>query len=262
MRSYLFSFFILLLIVLISSCRKDFLEFSKDTVFLDTIFSNIGSSTRTLKVYNNTREDIEIPSIRLSQGQGSNYRLNVDGEAGKEFSNIPILAQDSIFIFIETTFDISTTLQDEFLYTDVIQFDANNNLQEVQLVTLVKDAIFLYPRRLLDGTKETILIGLEDSGNEIRAEGFELTDDQLNFTNQKPYVIYGYAAVAEGKELNIAAGTRVFFHKDSGMLIKGGASIQIEGLLSEDQELLENEVIMFLGNGEQYGFHQKVSIIT
>jgi hypothetical protein len=219
------------------------LEFSKDTIFLDTIFSNIGSSTRTLKVYNNTRNDVEIPSITLSQGQNSSYRLNVDGEAGKEFTNILIQAEDSIFIFIETTFDAEEALQNEFLYTDVIQFDSGDNLQQIQLVTLVKDAIFLYPRKRSDGSKETILLGLDNSGNEIRAEGFELEDDQLNFTKEKPYIIYGYAAVPEGKELTIAAGSRVHFHKDSGLLIKATASVQINGTLSEDQQVLENEVI-------------------
>ncbi len=251
MRSFLISLLILTLIALGSSCRKDLeyapsnghLEFSKDTVFLDTIYSNLTSSTRTLKVYNRTRDDIEIPSIRLSQGQNSSYRLNVDGVAGKEFDGVQILAQDSIFIFIETTFEVPDTPLNEFLYTDAIQFDNGDNMQEVQLVTLVKDAIFLYPKSLADGSKETILIGIDDSGNEIRAEGFELDDDQLNFTNQKPYVIYGYAVVPEGKELIVDAGSRVHFHKDSGMLIKTNATVQINGLLSEDQDLLENEVI-------------------
>ena len=67
---------ILLSIILtlsISSCRKDFstvpsfgkLEFSKDTVFLDTIFSNIGSATYNLKVYNRGNQDITIPTIVL-----------------------------------------------------------------------------------------------------------------------------------------------------------------------------------------------------
>ena len=99
MRSYLLTVLIVIMLILGSSCRKDLeysasagnLEFSKDTVFLDTIFSNIASSTRTLKVYNTTRDDVEIPSIRLAQGQNSSYRLNVDGVAGKEFINIPIL---------------------------------------------------------------------------------------------------------------------------------------------------------------------------
>ena len=65
-----------------SSCRKDFefqpsngtLGFSKDTVYLDTVFTNIGSSTYTLKVYNNSDEDIYVPNIRLENGETSGYR--------------------------------------------------------------------------------------------------------------------------------------------------------------------------------------------
>ena len=124
-----------------SSCRKDFdfapstgnLEFSKDTIYLDTIFSNIGSSTYNLKVYNRSNDDISIPTVRLSQGESSNYRLNVDGLPGKEFENVELLANDSLFIFVETTADIQTLALNslEFLYTDAIEFDTGNNLQKV-----------------------------------------------------------------------------------------------------------------------------------
>ena len=251
MRRFLHLLVLIITVVVWSSCRKDLdypqstgkLEFSKDTVFLDTVFTNIGSSTRTLKVYNRTRDDIEISTIRLSQGENSSYRLNVDGEAGKEFENIPLLARDSLFIFIESTFDVTQTNQVEFLNTDAIQFDPDYNLQEVQLVTLVKDAIFLFPKTTADGTKETLDLGLDAAGNPVRIEGFYLTDEQLSFTNQKAYVIYGYAAVPDGKELNVAEGARVHFHKDSGLLVKSGASIQVNGSLSDDQELLEKEVV-------------------
>jgi hypothetical protein len=34
------------------------LIFSKDTIYLDTVFNNIGSSTYTLKVYNKSNKDI------------------------------------------------------------------------------------------------------------------------------------------------------------------------------------------------------------
>ena len=95
MRQSLFIIPILLITLLWCSCRKDFqyetssgnLEFSKDTVYLDTVFTNIGSSTYSLKVYNRSNNDIQIPNVRLAQGSNSSYRLNVDGVAGKEFEN-------------------------------------------------------------------------------------------------------------------------------------------------------------------------------
>jgi len=148
--------FILVAIGLLSmtSCRDDFetepnfgsLEFSKDTVYLDTVFTDIGSSTYSFKVYNRGSQDINIPNIQLNQGESSNFRLNVDGVAGKSISNINVLAKDSIFVFVEVTADIQDLSQNEvsFLYSDQINFDSGVNLQQVELVTLVQDAIFLF----------------------------------------------------------------------------------------------------------------------
>jgi hypothetical protein len=248
-----FLFVSLLLCALASSlsCRKDFdylssdgrLQFSRDTVFLDTVFTNIGSSTYSLKVYNRTNTDFEIPSIRLAEGEGSRYRLNVDGQAGKAFQDIPLMAGDSLYVFIETTYDIAPTNLDEFLYVDQLLFDEGANEQRVPLVTLVKDAVFLFPSTLADGSKESLLLGLDEEGNELRIEGFVLGDDELAFSDEKPYVIYGYAAVGDGKVLTIDPGARVYFHKDSGILIGSGGSLLINGELSEDPVLLEKEVI-------------------
>lgn len=251
MPRLIYMLFILLVVSLWGSCRKDFeyvpsngnLKFSKDTVFLDTVFTNIGSSTYSLKVYNKTGEDLSIPSIRLGHGQNSHYRLNVDGAAGKDFSNVPIFAGDSLFIFIETTLDISGTNQNSFLYLDAILFDTGTNLQEVHLVTLVKDAIFLYPKTNLEGNKETLLLGIDADGKEIRVEGFNLTLDQLNFTNERAYVVYGYAAVPENAQLTIDSGARVYFHNNSGLWVRPNASIAVNGALSTDTLLLEKEVI-------------------
>ncbi|MEO0572271.1 MAG: hypothetical protein AAF039_11245 [Bacteroidota bacterium] len=241
----------LLVLCIFGSCREDFeftpttggLEFSRDTVFLDTIFTNIGSSTRTLKVYNRSNDNILIPEISLRNEADSKYRLNVDGMAGNRFENVSLLAKDSLFVFVETTFDIASTGENEFLHTDAIQFGATGDFQVVELVTLVRDATFLFPSSQSDGSTETLLLGLDGDGNEIRVEGFLLEDEELIFTKEKPYVIYGYAAVTDGKILTIEAGSRVHFHKDSGILVGTGGSLQVQGMLSTDRELLENEVV-------------------
>ena len=249
---YIYTLGLLLFIIALSSCRNDFeylpstgnLEFSKDTVYLDTVFTNIGSSTYTLKVYNRSSENISIPSVRLGQGESSRYRLNVNGRAGKVFSNVEILAKDSIFVFIETTIDINSFPGNlQFLYTDAIEFDSGSNLQKVELVTLVQDAVFLYPDRFEDGTIETLLLGVDGDGNEIRIEGFFLDDNHLTFTNEKPYVIYGYAAVPSNKTLTVEAGARVHFHEASGIIVANQGTIKANGALSTNPELMENEII-------------------
>ena len=254
MKKSLYFICTLVFIVIWSSCRKDFdlapstgnLEFSKDTVYLDTVFTNIGSSTYNLKVYNRSDNDISIPTVRLALGDASEYRLNVDGIPGKSFEDIQVLAQDSVFIFVETTIDINNlpNTNGEFLYTDAIEFDSGGNLQKVELVTLVQDATFIFPDR--DGTTgiiETLTLDINGEQVETEIQGRYLLDDELTFTNEKPYVVYGYAAVGANKTLTINAGARVHFHANSGLIVTNQGSLKVNGSLSTDQELLENEVI-------------------
>ena len=249
-----------------SSCRKDFefspstgsLQFSKDTVYLDTVFTNIGSSTYNLKVYNKSDDDISIPAVRLALGETSNYRLSVDGTAGKNFNNIEVLAKDSLFIFIESTIDIKnfTNPNGTYLYTDQIEFDAGSNLQKVELVTLVQDAVFIYPDR--DNTTKVVETLTLDIGGELvetELQGRELLPTELTFTKEKPFVIYGFATVPNGETLTIEAGSRLHFHENSGIIVSNGASINVNGAYSNDLDLLENEVI-FEGDRLEPGFSQ------
>ena len=248
---YVYGLVLFCSIVLWSSCRNDFetvpstgnLEFSRDTVFLDTVFTNIGSSTYNLKVYNTSDDDITIPTIRLGEGENSQYRLNVDGLSGRIFNDVNILAKDSIFVFVETTLDIDNLPGGglEFLYEDKIQFDTAGNQQDVTLITLVKDAVFLFPEDLGNGIYETLTLGSGEQAVDI--EGFFLDNTELNFTNEKPYVIYGYAAVGPGDELIIDPGARIHFHKNSGLLVANTASIKANGIQSQDLEAMEGEII-------------------
>ncbi|GAA4278489.1 hypothetical protein [Aquimarina mytili] len=250
---YLPTIFLIAVIILWSSCRKDFesdpsignLQFSTDTLFLDTIFTNIGSSTYSFKVYNRTGDDFTIPTIRLERGESSNYRLNVDGIPGKSFENIQVLAKDSIFIFVETTTDItSETTDTEFLYTDRILFDRGGNQQDVDLVTLVKDAVFIIPNRdcmVINGEETCTIEGVTIGDATISAH--VLSDEELIFTNEKPYVIYGYAVIPNNKTLIIEAGARIHFHENSGIIAADQATLIVNGDVSTDPERMENEVI-------------------
>lgn len=233
---YFISFLICVALITVSSCRKDFstipnfgsLEFSKDTVFLDTVFTNIGSATYNLKVYNRGNNAITIPRIALENGTSSNYRLNVDGIPGKEFNNIDILAEDSIFVFVETTIDASSITNP--LYTDRILFDTGTNQQDVDLVTLVQDANFIFPGKDPLSMK---IDSLTLDGQATTIKGRFLEDSELTITNTKPTVIYGYAAVSANKTLTINAGSQIYFHTNSGLIIDKEATLQVNGTLSE-----------------------------
>src|SRR6218665_2602312 len=120
--------FFIVLISCLTSCRQDFetiasngeLKFSKDTVYLDTVFTNTSTSTYTLKVYNRSNDDIHIPSIAFERGDNSKYRMMVDGMTGRDgkgkyFENVEILAKDSLYVFIEATAGIEEADPTDFL---------------------------------------------------------------------------------------------------------------------------------------------------
>ena len=236
--------------VSLTSCRNDFdfesntggLQFSKDTVYLDTVFTNIGSSTYTLKVYNRSDKNISIPKVQLAKGETSKYRMMVDGIPGRVFDDVELLAKDSMFIFIEVTADVADANPTDFLYTDQILFGEGPNTQKVELVTLIQDAIFLYPQKFSDGTTETLPIGDDEIYGFYLDEADPTNGNELHWTNTKPYVVYGYAAVPPNKTLVVDAGARVHFHAESGLIVANNASIHVNGS-SSTTEALENEVI-------------------
>ena len=224
-----------------SPAQTEDIRFSSDTVYLDTVFTAIGSSTYNMRIYNQSNRNIEISSIRLGQGTDSQYRLNVDGMYGQDFNDVEILANDSIYVFIETTVDIKdyADTASEFLYNDQLLVDERS----VELITLVKDAIFLYPGRDSDGFKEIIPFGRDNEGNEYGIEGFYLEDDELIFSNERPYVIYGYAGVPPEKTVRFESGARIHFHDNSGLIAAQSSSVHVLGEQSADPKLLEKEVI-------------------
>lgn len=257
MRYFLLLSFLGLLLGL-SSCRTDFdfaesngeLRFSRDTVYLDTVFTDIGSSTYTLKVYNKTNSNISIPAISFANGASSKYRMTVDGmveNATKSFSNVELLAKDSMFIFIETTANIADANPTDFLYTDQIIFGTGDKKQKVELVTLIQDAYFIFPNKI-DGVRDSIDYGFNENGEVDKILGRNLQDNHPDngneyiWNNTKPYVVYGYAGVPDGKILTVEAGARIHFHADSGIIVQEGGTLNVDGA-SSTTDALENEVI-------------------
>ena len=111
-----------------------------------------------------------------------------------------------------------------------LSLESGPNTQKVELVTLVKDAVFIYPDKDANGVVETLVFDVDGDGvdDETNVQGRFLEDSELTFTNEKPYVVYGYAAVANGKTLDINPGARIHFHANSGLLITENASLHIQ----------------------------------
>jgi hypothetical protein len=184
-------FFIVAVSLSMVSCKKNNLlskknlSFSVDTLVFDTVFTTIGSTTKQFKIYNKESKTVQIDEIELVGGESSPFRMNVDGLMGTKMTNIKLEGKDSLFVFVEVTLDInSQTLP--LIIEDSIRFRTNGKDQYVKLAVWGQDAYFHY-KDLNEGT----------------------------WPNDKPHVIYGYAAVDSAKTLNIQAGSQVHLHKNA-----------------------------------------------
>ena len=218
MKSLAWSLPILLLTALLTNgCKKDIinsdgaLTFSEDTVLFDTVFTTIGSATRQFKIYNPSNDEVNISSIMLAGGNQSNYRMNLDGVPGIAFSNISIPGKDSLFVFVDVTLDPNNLAQPGIV-TDSILFNTNGTIQDVDLAAFGWDANFIFP---------TVF------NNPIGSYTFLPCD--ITWTSSEPHVIYGWAVVPDGCTLTIEAGTNVYSHKNSGIIVDEGGTLIVNG---------------------------------
>ncbi|NVO18817.1 MAG: hypothetical protein HXX13_03905 [Bacteroidetes bacterium] len=203
-----------------AGCRKDeinkdssfHLSFSSDTVVFDTVFTSIGSQTQRLMVRNSSNQRVVISSVKLAGGSASPFRINIDGEAAFEVNDLEIGAKDSAFIFVKVTIDPNQQ-NNPLIATDSILFETNGNFQNVKLVAWGQDAHFF---------------------------NHDTLNGDITFTADKPYVIYGMLVADSLCKINIEPGAKIYFHNNSGLLIKNGASIVVNGTL-EDPVLFRSD---------------------
>jgi hypothetical protein len=188
-----------------ASCKKETfytsndatLNFSCDTLSFDTIFSNIGTITKRLMVYNPYSDALKISSVKLAQGDDSPYIININGSA-KEAGNIIIEPNDSMYILVQIVAKTTENDLPEFIKDSII-FNTNGKQQNIKLITYVQDAFVL---------KDSVIVTQTWSG-------------------QKPYLIYGDLTVDSANTLYINPGVKIYMHRDANIYIKG--NIQASG---------------------------------
>jgi hypothetical protein len=218
----IFLFFSLILLTLVA-CNQDEiitdstarLHYSADTITFDTVFTTIGTVTKGFKVYNQHDKYIRISRIYLREGGASNFRVSVDGANEKEYTDIEIAPNDSIYIFVEATLDpVSSNLP--LVVEDAIVFQSNENDDEIILEAFGQN-VHLYNNKTIDSEK---------------------------WLNDKPYLIYGNLTISEGQTLQISRGAKIYLHYNSSIEVQG--NILAEGTLEEP--------VIFEGDRFDYGY--------
>lgn len=147
---------LVLTVFMVASCNKtdNFitdqgakLSFSLDTLRFDTVFTSLGSATRSFKVYNEYDQPIRITKVRIEGNTGSVFRMNVDGYAAAEVESVEIWPKDSIYIFVEVTINPDQPVSaSPFVVEDKILFETNGNDQVIHLEAWGQNAVYLPSR--------------------------------------------------------------------------------------------------------------------
>ena len=204
-------FSILVLVIILFSCRKDSfntsptasLSTSTDTLFFDTVFTSIGSVTQSFKIINSNNQKLRLSQILLSGGTSSPFKINIDGTSGSEEENVEINANDSLYIFVQVNVDPSSSTL-PFVLNDSILLNYNGNKKWVQLQAYGQNAVFLKKQQIKGNT---------------------------TWNNTLPYVIMGGIQIDTNAFLTITAGTKIYLHADAPFLVDG--TLKVNGTVDE-----------------------------
>ena len=212
----------------------NYLHITSDDEYIlhfDTVFAQVGSATRYLKLYNRSANDINLNSVYLEDKSSSNFRINVDGESTNEknqfsVNDVLIRSNDSIYIFADVTIDPFS--KNNPLVKDKIIIEHDNSITNIELSAYGIDAHFHS--------------GIPDLFNNSNIEFFDLTlneetinlpfyviDQDTDWVNDKAHVIYGNVIVTNGATLNITQGTNIFLHNNSNIIIDNQSSLKMKG---------------------------------
>lgn len=199
MKSILSTLFISLLVF--SSCKKESfindasarLSTSEETLKFDTVFTSTGSVTQFFRIYNDNDQKLRLSRVALAGGGSSSFKINVDGFAGPEVTDIEMEAKDSLYVFV--TVKINPSAADlPFIIQDSVRIEFNGNTRWVKLEAWGQNAHFMRSRLI--------------------------ASDEI-WTNDKPYVILDGLQVDTNVTLTIQEGARIYLHADAPFVVDG-----------------------------------------
>lgn len=167
--------------------------FSADTLNMGLLLTTEGSPTAKFIVYNRASKGISISDTQLEGENAPMFRLNVDGQSGRDFHNVEIRAKDSIFVMVDALLPENGS----DLPVDVaakIRFSTNGVDSHVVLTAQGQDV--------------------------TRLRG-SIIDRDTRFTAGKPYQIFDSLVVSPGITLTLEPGTRLYFHDKAYMRVDG-----------------------------------------
>lgn len=221
----------------LSACRDEYrhydtgevyLRFSQDTIRFDTVFTTQTSVTQSVTVKNPSKEAVLIDRIYLKGGGASRFRINVSGDTSLLQTGVSLGGGDSLYIFVQTAIDYRNQ-DNPFEIVDYICFELNRMpAQQIVLTAWGQDASYWRSDQSCVLAYDDPLEMVEKTDS-VKFGYFEWNEVDYPVSSTRPHVIYGYLMVPEGKTMVIPAGSRFYFASNSGIWVRRGARLLVEG---------------------------------
>lgn len=196
---------------LLWSCKDDiishktsyYLTFSQDTVFFDTIFTDLGSATRELRLYNHHSAAVEISRVWFAsseRGEKGYFQVNIDGESRLDhMPQIVVFAHDSAYLFVNVYIDPSDQEMPVIIEDDLYLL-VNGNIASLHLEAIGQNVVRIRTNRRLSQY------------------------ETLTLDNRLPYLIFDTVEVKN--DLTIRAGGVLYMHDKACIMAHGNVSAQ------------------------------------
>ncbi len=188
--------------IMLSACVEDGFstnpsdqpQLSADTLRLGLVFTGEGTPTHLFKIHNRHDKGMIVSSLRVRDDAWRDvFRFNVDGMAGRDFTDVEIRANDSIFVLVEATLP-------------------ENGAQLPVEINAPVDIV-------VNGLTSTIV--LNAFGRDVTRMHEPRIQSDTRWESTKPIQIFDSLVVEPGATLTLGAGQQLCFHAGAYMRVYG-----------------------------------------
>lgn len=199
--------YLIFLLITIYSCKPNDeiittdnsakLRFSTDTIQFDTLLTTIGSVSKKVKIYNDSKNAVIISKIELKNGENSVFELIINGKISQRVNDIQLLGKDSLLVIVKANLGDNNE-NGPYVLRDALILEVNSNIQNVKLEAWGRDAHFIKNGELICNT---------------------------TWINDKAYVISDSIIIPQDCELVIEKGCHILFKYNAKLIVKGSLKI-------------------------------------
>jgi hypothetical protein len=179
------------------------LRFSADTIYFDTVFTELKTVTFRLRVYNPNESAVRIRSVYVNGVNGSQpFSFSIMGRSGPQrVENVQLEGSDSAYVLMSARID-GRNQNNPFIIKDslVFELEGRNEKQDVKILAYGQDALYLRNRSLACDT---------------------------TWKDDRPVILLDTVSVKPGCRLQIDPGARIYGYNSSFLIVRG--SLEIKG---------------------------------